>query len=73
MKTFNTSVLIEDLQTYTFYTFEVFAHYTDIFTHTRPIGLSSDSVYLKARTAQDGKHWFKYIISEIWYDCHISL
>ncbi|CAG2254738.1 unnamed protein product [Mytilus edulis] len=53
VKTFNTSVLIEDLQTYTFYTFEVFAHYTDIFTHTRPIGLSSDSVYLKARTAQD--------------------
>ncbi|XP_071175202.1 uncharacterized protein [Mytilus edulis] len=53
VKTFNTSVLIEDLQTYTLYKFEVFAHYTDIFNHTRPIGLPSDSVYLQARTAQD--------------------
>ncbi|XP_063405538.1 uncharacterized protein LOC134688498 [Mytilus trossulus] len=53
VKSFNTSVLIEDLQTYTLYTFEVFAHYTDIFNHTRPIGLSSDSVYLQTRTAQD--------------------
>ncbi|XP_052069840.1 uncharacterized protein LOC127708670 isoform X2 [Mytilus californianus] len=53
VKTFNTSVLIQDLQTYSLYKFEVFAHYTDIFTHQRPIGLPSDSVYLLTRTAQD--------------------
>ncbi|XP_052069771.1 uncharacterized protein LOC127708670 isoform X1 [Mytilus californianus] len=52
VNTFHRSLLIQDLQIYTLYKFEVFAHYTDIFTHTKPIGLPSDSVYLQARTAQ---------------------
>ncbi|XP_063436291.1 uncharacterized protein LOC134717725 [Mytilus trossulus] len=53
VKSFKTSVLIPDLQIYSLYQFEVFAHYTDILTHTKPIGLPSDSVYLQARTAED--------------------
>ncbi|CAC5422965.1 unnamed protein product [Mytilus coruscus] len=52
VNTFHRSLLIQDLQIYTLYKFEVFAHYTDLFTHTKPIGLPSDSVYLQARTAQ---------------------
>lgn len=56
MKSLTTSVLIPDLQIYSLYQFEVFAHYTDLENHTRPIGLPSDSVYLPERTAQDSKY-----------------
>jgi len=56
MTTSNTSVVINNLDSYTVYKFDIVAFYTDLIHPTERVGLPSDSVSVLTRTSQDGRY-----------------
>ena len=56
MTTSNRSVVINNLDTYTVYKFDIVGFYTDLINSTKRVGLPSDSVSVLVRTSQDGRY-----------------